>query len=306
MMECACAASACPGRAPQITMLDLLLTLLGLLWLWVKLCGLWQGVTVGLSGFTAWVYRANRVGHSPQQEPTYEEQAVPTASGLVAWLWEWLVSTLRLVIWPIGLLINPPDTIHRGIRPILLVHGYRMNWIVWLYMLRRFAQDGHLNVRAVNLPRGTDLETQSVALAHEIDALLARSAARHVDIVAHSMGGVVARLLMQGDYATRIRKLVTLATPHHGTHLAFAGIGPEAAQLSPTSRLLERLNAQPLLDTITSLGSSHDNMILPISAAVYNPDTHVEIALLGHNSMLVSDQVYASVRDILLRQDTHA
>lgn len=286
-------------------MLDVLLTLLGLLWLWIKLCALAQAIVIGLSGFTAWVYRINRVGQAPDSTPV-AEQAVPTASGLIGLGWEWLISTLRLVIWPVGLMINPPDAVHRGIRPILLVHGYRMNWIVWLYMLRRFSQDGHLNVRAINLPRSTDLETQSVALAHEIDALLARSGARHVDIVAHSMGGIVARLLAQGDYATRIRKLVTLGTPHHGSHLAFAGLGPEAAQLTPQSRLLERLNSAPQQDNITSLGSSHDNIILPTRAAVYNPDTHVEFPLLGHNSMLVSDQVYASVRDILLRQDTHS
>jgi triacylglycerol esterase/lipase EstA (alpha/beta hydrolase family) len=220
--------------------------------------------------------------------------------------WEWLISTLRLVIWPLGLLWHAPDAVHRGIRPILLVHGYRMNWIVWLYMLRRFSQDGHLNVRAINLPRGTDLETQSVALAHEIDALLARSGARHVDIVAHSMGGIVARLLIQGDYATRIRKLVTIGTPHKGSHLALLGIGPEAQQLTPQSKILERLNAAPLLDAITSLGSSHDTLVLPTLAAIYNPDTHTEFTFLGHNAMLVSDQVYAGVRDILLRNDTHA
>lgn len=58
-----------------------------------------------------------------------------------------------------------------------------------------------------------DLETLARALSRSIE----KSGARKVHIVAHSMGGVVARIALANDRERRIQKLVQLGAPNHGS-----------------------------------------------------------------------------------------
>lgn len=73
-----------------------------------------------------------------------------------------------------------------------------------------------------------DLELLAERMAAHIEALPA--AATSIDIVAHSMGGLIARLLLEsGKYAARpwfakITGLITIGTPHRGAPLALARI----------------------------------------------------------------------------------
>lgn len=59
----------------------------------------------------------------------------------------------------------------------------------------------------------SDLETLARALLRSID----KSGASKVHIVAHSMGGLVARIALAGDRDRRIQKLVQLGAPNHGS-----------------------------------------------------------------------------------------
>ncbi len=63
-------------------------------------------------------------------------------------------------------------------------------------------------------------------------------------IVAFSMGGLVSRFYTQrlAD-AARIKTLVTIATPHHGTWLAHFGFSPGVRQMRPGSVFLRDLDS---------------------------------------------------------------
>lgn len=58
-----------------------------------------------------------------------------------------------------------------------------------------------------------DLEALARALSRSIE----KSGARKVHIVAHSMGGLVARIALAADRERRIQKLVQLGAPNHGS-----------------------------------------------------------------------------------------
>lgn len=74
-----------------------------------------------------------------------------------------------------------------------------------------------------------DLEVTAERLAAQLDALHAQGA-DEITLVAHSMGGLIARLLVEGaHWAGRpwqgaVRTLVTIATPHQGAPLALARV----------------------------------------------------------------------------------
>jgi triacylglycerol lipase len=82
-------------------------------------------------------------------------------------------------------------------------------------------------------------------LAGQIDAALGPE--RPFDFFGFSMGGLIGRYYLQRlDGADRIRRLVTLATPHLGTWSAYGALPrPAIRQMRPGSDFLAALNAQP-------------------------------------------------------------
>ena len=123
-----------------------------------------------------------------------------------------------------------------------------------------------------------DLSETADALGDAVDAALGRTGAASVDIVGYSAGGVVARLWVDADdNAARVRRVVTLGSPHHGTTLAdLAGdVAPSqcpigCTQLGTASDLLARLNAgdeTPEGPTWVSIWTEQDQTVTPPDSA---------------------------------------
>jgi triacylglycerol esterase/lipase EstA (alpha/beta hydrolase family) len=122
-----------------------------------------------------------------------------------------------------------------------------------------------------------DLSETAGALGDAVEAALERTGARSVDIVGYSAGGVVARLWVADDDAGRVRRVVTLGSPHHGTTLAdLAGdVAPSqcpigCTQLGTASELLARLNARdetPAGPTWVSIWTEQDETVTPPDSA---------------------------------------
>ncbi|MBA2437381.1 MAG: hypothetical protein H0V52_03400, partial [Acidimicrobiia bacterium] len=119
-----------------------------------------------------------------------------------------------------------------------------------------------------------DLTVAGERLADLLDAIAAAHPGVPVDVIAHSQGGIVARLaLAERDPAGEaVANLITLGSPHHGADVATAnallgtttvgevaqggvdwvsdgstdGTSTAAAQLAETSGLLSELNDEPL------------------------------------------------------------
>jgi triacylglycerol lipase len=68
--------------------------------------------------------------------------------------------------------------------------------------------------------------TRAKQLATEVDAFMAANNLAQVHIIAHSMGGLDARYLISTlGYASKVKSLTTLSTPHRGSPLADIGLG---------------------------------------------------------------------------------
>jgi triacylglycerol lipase len=71
-------------------------------------------------------------------------------------------------------------------------------------------------------------EVRARAIAAQIDTILAHTGAPKVNLIAHSQGGLDARILASPaglGYGDRIASVTTIASPHHGTKVADAGLG---------------------------------------------------------------------------------
>jgi triacylglycerol lipase len=162
--------------------------------------------------------------------------------------------------------------------PVLLVPGYGGS-AASLSGLASRLRDAGRDVAVVALPdRGQgDLAAQADALSSAVDAVLARTGARAVDVVGYSAGGVVARLwATEQAGAGQVRRLVMLGSPLHGTDVArlgtlVSGTCPLACQqLAPDSAVLSRLDAEPLPAgaLALSLWTASDEVVQPPTSSV--------------------------------------
>lgn len=170
----------------------------------------------------------------------------------------------------------PVDPTRPG--PVLLVPGYggaEESLRPLAVALRSAGRD----VTVVTLPDQAqgDLDDQAATLGAAVDAALARSGAPSVDLVGYSAGGVVARLWASDlDGEARVRRLVTLGSPHQGTEVAtlgslVAGTCPTACQqLATDSPLLARLDRAGIPDGVVflSIWSTRDDVVVPPSSSV--------------------------------------
>ena len=189
--------------------------------------------------------------------------------------------------------------------PVVLLHGYAQHAANFLWLARRLERDGWRHLHPVaHAPVGGDIERSAQRLGEAIDRIRRASGASRVDIVAHSMGGLVARAYIRTrGGASGVGRLITLGTPHQGTD-AFPRLrlDPMVVQMRPGSPLLARLAADdpvPQLADCISIYSADDAVVVPPSRAYYPGAFNVEVRGLGHLSLLFSRRVYTLVRENL-------
>ena len=189
--------------------------------------------------------------------------------------------------------------------PVVLLHGYAQHPANFLWLARRLERDGWRHLYAVaHTPVGGDIERSARRLGEALDRVRRASGASRVDIVAHSMGGLVARACIRArGQASGVGRLITLGTPHQGTEIfPRFGLDPMVAQMRPGSPLLARLAADdpvPRLADCISIYSADDAVVVPASRAYYPGAFNIEVRGLGHLSLLFSQSVYALVRENL-------
>jgi triacylglycerol esterase/lipase EstA (alpha/beta hydrolase family) len=175
-----------------------------------------------------------------------------------------------------GRLVTPVDQGTAG--PVLLVPGYGGSAASLQSLATRLRESGR-DVTVVDLPDRAqgDLSAQSDALGTTANDVLARTGARSVDVVGYSAGGVVARLwATEGDGPGKVRRLVMLGSPLHGTDVArlgtlVSGTCPTACQqLAPDSPVLSRLDNEPLPGGVLglSLWTAGDEVVQPPTSSV--------------------------------------
>lgn len=212
---------------------------------------------------------------------------------------------------PFGPLRRRPDSEpaapeHASV-PVLLVHGLADNRSVFTVLARELRRRGFRNVYALNgHPFPSEARTAAVRLAAEVDRVCAETSADRVHIVAHSLGGLIARYYVQllgGD--ERTATLVTIGTPHHGTTLARLLPYRMTGQLLPDSPLLTEL-AAPVTGCRTRFvcfWSDLDHLMSPRETAVLVHDDldvrSVAISGVRHASLPVNAEVVAGICRVL-------
>lgn len=182
--------------------------------------------------------------------------------------------------------------------PVLLLHGLFHNGGCWFVAVQRLRRLGFDEVHTLNLPPHEDIDILVERVAQRVDELRHRLGVDKIDLVGHSMGGIIARYYLQrlgGDLY--IRNCVLLATPHGGSKLAPFAVTRLGKLLIPGSAFLTALATRPLPEdvTMTSICSRHDNMVLPWQSAVLPGIKNVELDAIGHIGVLYHPEAFAAI-----------
>jgi len=127
-------------------------------------------------------------------------------------------------------------------------------------------------------------------LAHVIQAITVQSGTPAVIVVAHSMGGLVARAYMQGlaatAYAQDVTKLITLDTPHSGASLASSQFWAEVVNhYYPNCQLASSVNQAELAPNSSLMGLLHNTAsALPASATLTAIESYTTPGLIPLDS----------------------
>jgi triacylglycerol esterase/lipase EstA (alpha/beta hydrolase family) len=188
--------------------------------------------------------------------------------------------------------------------PVLLLHGVLCNAGVWRSMKKRLAAAGIGPLYSLSYgPPLASIDLFADQVAAKIDAILAATGATQVAILAHSMGGLVARAYLRDHGSAKVRRVVTIGTPHAGSAHAWIFPGTSLAQLRPGNPWLAALpmpgpQASP---PFVSLWSWHDSMVAPQTSARLPHSRNVELSGVGHNALLTDPDVAERVIEELKR-----
>ncbi|MCX5376412.1 triacylglycerol lipase [Streptomyces sp. NBC_00091] len=236
-----------------------------------------------------------------------------TGAALRAAVLEAAVLTGHLLLYPTGIreerpAAQPAARTAGQLPPVLLLHGFTDNRSVFVLLRRALGAGGRRRVETYNYsPFTRDLRVTARHLARRVEELCERTGQDRVDLVGHSLGGLVARYHVQrlgGD--ARVRTLVTLGTPHGGTRVApFMDAHPLVRQMRPDSDVMAELRAPaPGCRTrCVAFWSEFDALMTPTGTArIEHPDleaTNIQVTGIGHLALPVHPAVITAVRRAL-------
>jgi pimeloyl-ACP methyl ester carboxylesterase len=213
----------------------------------------------------------------------------------------------------------PP--LHRGLligdveaagTPILLVHGLVDNRSIFTLLRRQLRRRGFGRIWTMNYQIwNSDVRTAAVRLVETVDAICEQTGYERIHVIGHSMGGLIARYYIQrlgGD--SRVHTLVSLGTPHRGTHAARLVPHGICRQLRPGSEVLRELDepVESCQTRFVSFWSDIDALMSPKhTARLDHPDLSARNILVrgvGHLSLPIDRRIVHEIATTLAHLDS--
>ena len=210
-----------------------------------------------------------------------------------------------------------PRFLRRNAQPIVLLHGFAASSLALLPLADHLTRA--LGRPVVRLRLGDrlalhlgDIRCSAARVEEAVEQLAEIPGFRYADVVGHSLGGLVATYLLKRlDRERRIRRVITLGTPHRGAPLALAGALVFGAfsraiwQMLPGSSFLRELEALPVPEgaELVSVCAEAD-LVVPRTSAYLSPEPRHRnemLAELDHLGFLHHATCHTFVESALAR-----
>ncbi len=173
---------------------------------------------------------------------------------------------------------------------VLLIHGLNDTRAIFQTMAPSLIKLGWSVYDLDLLPSNGELPLDKLAqqVADYINTTFAPD--DKLSVIGFSMGGIVSRYYIQrlGGIA-RVKKFITIASPHQGTWVAHLFQTPGCVQMRPNSAFLQDLDQDvEMLEQIdfTSIWTPYDLMIVPANSSQLPVGTSIPLHVLRHDWMV--------------------
>jgi pimeloyl-ACP methyl ester carboxylesterase len=192
--------------------------------------------------------------------------------------------------------------------------GFRSTLLLLAWRLR-----GRLGDEVIRPDVGTGIgciRELATHVAPQVEALARAHPGCTIDLIGHSMGGLVASYLLKClDQGRLVRRVITLGTPHRGSPAASfmqrvaGGFSAALEQMTPCSGLLRELAAAPVPPggQLVSIAGANDSVVPPLYAQLPRRarQHNRELVGLGHLGLLGSSEVVELIGRLLATRPQH-
>lgn len=204
------------------------------------------------------------------------------------------------------------------VRPVVFVHGYAQNRADFVRIARALRRRGFAHLFGFNYPWLSSIGENAARLRRFVDEVCEECGASQVDLVCHSMGGLVAMQYVHHENgAARVARCVTIATPFRGVRWRGPILGGAAAELRSGFSFAAPAGAQaataPVPDApppgtptrMLSIYSRHDNIVHPATTSSLTDagGRDLDVGTMGHLAILFDPAVAEAVADFLVEPD---
>ena len=225
-----------------------------------------------------------------------------------ALLGEWFESTTIFgwrMPWRANAVEDHLPRTSRGLRGVVFIHGYICNRGLWNPWMRRLLKLDRAFVAVSLEPAFADIDDYIPQIERAVHRIEAATGLAPV-IVAHSMGGLVARAWLRSraahkrsDGTAEAARLITIGTPHRGTWLAAFARTPNARQMRVGSSWMGALaDKEPatLSGLVTSWWSECDQIVYPPPTGVYPGSEAKQLRGVGHIALTAREEIWNEIR----------
>jgi len=227
---------------------------------------------------------------------------------LRAVLREWIESTAIFgwrMPWRSNAIEDHLPKTSRGLRGVVFIHGYICNRGLWNPWMKRLLKLDRAFVAVTLEPVFSTLDEYVPQVERAVRRMEAATGLAPV-IVAHSMGGLVARAWLRSrathkrsDGTDEAARLITIGTPHRGTWLAAFARTPNARQMRVGSAWMAALAGKEpptLPGLITSWWSECDQIVYPPPTGVYPGSEAKQLRGVGHIALTAREEIWNEIR----------
>lgn len=190
--------------------------------------------------------------------------------------------------------------------PVLLIHGYLATRGSLQPLERHLTQTGHLVLTyRLGLIHAGDICESAALIARKVESIAAQTSLDRMDIVGHSMGGLVGLYYLKRlGGKRRVRRLIMLGTPTAGTWSALLGVamtplGRASRQLLPDSAFLRDLEQAEIPSGVEVVQITGErDLLAPRRSTRVSGVRHLSLPT-NHAGLLVDAEVAKVVGDIL-------
>lgn len=237
--------------------------------------------------------RSNQNIHFPP--PTVKHMLkVMLKEWFAATLWVYGNAVSRIIPWVFKLShAHAPSSKHS---PIFLMPGYLDTPYSWRHCIHFLQQWRHSTFHALTLK---SLFSRLLRLSKGFKEKLETVPHGNAYLVGFSMGGILAAYYNEYIARKPFKKIITIASPLHGTYLAQGFPGENAMDMRRDSTVLKELRERMKQNVHTQyyhIASQDDNIVLPWDSALLSPKNTSNrrqfiLTGYGHASLLRSESL---------------